>query len=642
MNTSIFDEIYSQWSQELPETIQEIINKNSTGHLPVNEKDIASWASLLSKDSTKYDILMWLKAKANTSFVNNGSIPFTEKAAKASYNTEGMKGKNGSEFLSQFKSGIKRHKKYYNDELFKYVMPPLFMCVYSNNHNTNYNPFCTNNKNHAVSLKSFFTLKNNLENTAKIYIDMITDVEIKKCQEITMAYYLENTYGFEIKKILAHKLSLIQDCDTIFKPDYFKNVLKKAIPEFFEEKNVQFPEKYKNLNINTLLKQVKYSSAAEYEFIKESTSNDEYKDIELSSKNAPGPGYLLMVLLFVKSVLSSHMQEINNCLKNANPKIEGELVISLNVSKIITLETQNLINQILNCLTFSTPNNTAITYYEEFFLSEINKLNEQPSVKNEAFRNEPEFRKKIIVMSKSLETGVECNIQDMGITIAMPCESGEQIRFLRHFQSAFAKAEIYNLSNSNSKDKMKISNRKAYYIKNGIDIGTGEIVRPKLSGTEVRTCKNLIIKLMKNCFNAPTIAEYNEDPKLSYIVRELPTESKILETTFKDLKTCLSAISSDKCNLISLRNSTFDTYSSNIPKDILYFFRYILDDCLDELYKMLISSFGNPEDYRKFISEIYNSEVLEHIKENLSYNEIIDFSKIDQKLQKDIANYMPI
>ena len=69
MNTSTFDEIYSQWSQELPKTIQNIINKNAIGNLPVNEKDIAAWASLLSKDSTKYDILMWLKAKANTSFV---------------------------------------------------------------------------------------------------------------------------------------------------------------------------------------------------------------------------------------------------------------------------------------------------------------------------------------------------------------------------------------------------------------------------------------------------------------------------------------------------------------------------------------------------------------------------------------------
>lgn len=640
MNTSTFDEIYSQWSQELPKTIQDIINKNAIGNLPVDEKDIADWASLLSEDSTKYDILMWLKAKANTSFVDNGSIPFTEKVAKASYKTESMEEGDGPNFISSFKTGMKRHKKYYNDELFKYVMPPLFMCVYSNNNNANYNPFCKNN--YSEGLKSFLLLKNDLENNAKIYINMITDAEIKECQEITMAYYLENTYGFEIKKILAHKLSLTPASDTIFKPDHFKNVLKKAIPEFFEEKKVQLPEKYKNLNINTLLKQVRYSSAAEYEFLKDSTSTDEYKDIELSSKNAPGPGYLLMVLLFVRSVLSSHMQEINNCLKNANPKIEGELVISINAIKYITKETQNLVENILNELTLSIPGNYTITYDEEFLLSNIDKICAKTPVKNEEFCNEPEFKKKIIAMAKSRVTGEECNIQDLGITIMMPCESGEQIRFLRHFQSAFAKAEIYNLSNSNSKDKMKISNLKALYIKNGIDIGTGEIVRPKLSGTEVRTFKNLIIKLMKNCFNAPTIAEYNEDPKLSYIVRDLPTESKILETTFKDLKTCLSDISSDKCNLISLRNSTFDTYSSNMPSNMLYFFKHIIDDCLDELYKMLIGSFSNPDDYRKFISEIYNSEVLEHIKENLSYNEIVDFSKIDQKLQKEIANYMPI
>ena len=75
---------------------------------------------------------------------------------------------------------------------------------------------------------------------------------------------------------------------------------------------------------------------------------------------------------------------------------------------------------------------------------------------------------------------------------------------------------------------------------------------------------------------------------------------------------------------------------------MFYFFKYIIDDCLDVLYKMLISSFDNPSDYKKHISGIYNSEVIEHIKENLSYNEIIDFSKIDQKLQEEIANYMPI
>lgn len=640
MNTSTFDEIYSQWSQELPKTIQDIINKNAIGNLPVDEKDIADWASLLSEDSTKYDILMWLKAKANTSFVDNGSIPFTEKVAKASYKTESMEEGDGPNFISSFKTGMKRHKKYYNDELFKYVMPPLFMCVYSNNNNANYNPFCKNN--YSEGLKSFLLLKNDLENNAKIYINMITDAEIKECQEITMAYYLENTYGFEIKKILAHKLSQTPASDTIFKPDHFEKVLKKVIPEFFEGKNVQPPEKYKNLNINSLLKQVRYSSTSEYEFLKDSTSTNEYKDIELSSKTAPGSGYLLMVLLFVRSVLLSHMQDINNCLNNADTKIDGELVISINAIKYITEETQNLVENILNELSFSIPGHYTITYDEEFLLSNIDKICAKTPVKNEEFCNEPEFKKKIIAMAKSRVTGEECNIQDLGITIMMPCESGELISFLKHFQSAFAKIQIYRLSHCNSKDTKKISNLKEYYIKNGIDIGTGEIVRPKLSGTEVRTCKNLIIKLMKNCFNAPTIAEYNEDPKLSYIVRELPTKSKILETTFEDLKTCLSAISSDKCNLISLRNSTFDSYSSNILYNMFYFFKYIIDDCLDVLYKMLISSFDNPSDYKKNISGIYNSEVIEHIKENLSYNEIIDFSKIDQKLQKEIANYMPI
>lgn len=195
MDTSLFDNIYSEWSEEIPEIIKKSLTDTLGDSSLVDEELVNSWINLLLQDSTKYDILMWIKAKTNTSFSEKGKIPFTESSIKQLYLVE------DDELLKQFRDGKNRCKRYYKEKLFEYEMPPFFMYVYSKNQKNQYNPFCR--KDCDVDLDSFFALKEDLAFYADRFIDRIPDEEIKKCQKITTAYYFENTYGFHIKKIIA-------------------------------------------------------------------------------------------------------------------------------------------------------------------------------------------------------------------------------------------------------------------------------------------------------------------------------------------------------------------------------------------------------------------------------------------------------
>ena len=82
MDTSIFDNTYSECCKEIPDIIISLAKKDVEGRLFINEDEVKLWVNKLSDDSTKYDILMWLKAKANTSFLDKCSIPFTENTIK--------------------------------------------------------------------------------------------------------------------------------------------------------------------------------------------------------------------------------------------------------------------------------------------------------------------------------------------------------------------------------------------------------------------------------------------------------------------------------------------------------------------------------------------------------------------------------
>ena len=58
---------------------------------------------------------------------------------------------------------------------------------------------------------------------------------------------------------------------------------------------------------------------------------------------------------------------------------------------------------------------------------------------------------------------------------------------------------------------------------------------------------------------------------------------------------------------------------------------------LYKLYKKLVDKFDGPDNFRNYISGIYNSEVLEHANKNLCFEKHINFSRIDKKTQKRIV-----
>ena len=51
---------------------------------------------------------------------------------------------------------------------------------------------------------------------------MVKDEEIKNCQIITKEYYLEKTYGFQIKQIMANIIADIPVYNFIYQHDYRK------------------------------------------------------------------------------------------------------------------------------------------------------------------------------------------------------------------------------------------------------------------------------------------------------------------------------------------------------------------------------------------------------------------------------------
>lgn len=83
MDTSLFDNIYIRWSEKVPQIMRNTIKndvffKNDVFLRLFNEEAIVKyWIDLILTDSTKYDILAWLKAKANTSPIENDPIDFT-------------------------------------------------------------------------------------------------------------------------------------------------------------------------------------------------------------------------------------------------------------------------------------------------------------------------------------------------------------------------------------------------------------------------------------------------------------------------------------------------------------------------------------------------------------------------------------
>lgn len=629
MDTSIFDNTYSEWCKEIPDIIHSLAKNNVKVRLFIDENDVKSWVNTLSGDSTKYDILMWLKAKANTSFLDKCSIPFTENTIKQLYHV------TDDNLLKQFRDGKKRYKLYYKDKLFNCVLPPFFMCVYSKNLNNHYNPFCR--KDCDVDLDSFFALKEDLMYYANSFICRIPDEEIKKCQEIVTAYYLENTYGFNIKKMLAHDVSLTPIDNTIYQSDYFTSLAKRVILDFFQEKSLhlELPEKYKSLDISSFKKLVTFFSRDEYDFLKKSVTTKEYDDIILNSQNTPDPGYLLMVLLFVKSILSYHLEEISKCEKVCYTSVTDEFPESLQSSWNITSLTQNFIDKILKSFTFSMPNDKSITLDERFLLADIKSVCTDIKVEKEAFSKEPDFMKKLHANVKNIHTKEECDIQDLVSDddyypyIIMPSESEILTRLEIYRNSVLDKVAKYR--SSQSKDKT------THVSKNRLVSNTPQITSPKLSGTEIRTFKNRLVMLMNNCFNNPTIAEHNDDKKLNYVVRELPTQSKAVETRFLEQKLTLSSINNEKFLLVSLRNCIFLSQLQKISINWSYLYDITLDACLEKLYKKLVDKFDGPDNFRNYISGIYNSEVLEHANKNLCFEKHINFSRIDKKTQKRIV-----
>ena len=104
MDTSLFDNIYIRWSEKVPQIMRNTIKNDVFLRLFNEEAIVKYWIDLILTDSTKYDILAWLKAKANTSPIENGPIDFTQNGVKKLYQIKDKK------FYAAFQDGKKRYR----------------------------------------------------------------------------------------------------------------------------------------------------------------------------------------------------------------------------------------------------------------------------------------------------------------------------------------------------------------------------------------------------------------------------------------------------------------------------------------------------------------------------------------------------
>ncbi len=179
MDTTFFDNIYNEWCENIVGIIQDYLYIK--GHNVKNDI-IAHWKYLLTKDTTKYDILMWLKASVySNSSLNNAP---TEKTIKSLYGIE------DSNILKNFRLGKRDSSKYYIEKLFRFPMPIYFWIVYSTKPEKGINPF--SREDFSISLDNFFDLKSDLSTRADMFINAIPDSEMRDCQKIVKEYYLRN------------------------------------------------------------------------------------------------------------------------------------------------------------------------------------------------------------------------------------------------------------------------------------------------------------------------------------------------------------------------------------------------------------------------------------------------------------------
>lgn len=647
MDTSLFDNIYIRWSEKVPQIMRNTIKndfflKNDVFLRLFNEEAIVKyWIDLVLTDSTKYDILAWLKAKANTSPIENGPIDFTQNGVKKLYQIKDKK------FYAAFQDGKKRYREYYKDELFKYDLPPFFLCVYSKKSNSKYyNPFSRHDR--ILKPESYFELKKDFENSANIYIDMVKDEEIKNCQIITKEYYLEKTYGFQIKQIMANIIADIPVYNFIYQHDYRKNLIKNALVGFFENQTLNFalPSKYDNLNLASFKKLITFCSSKELIFLNKSMVSQCGSKDTLNSKDIPDSGYILMVLLFANEVLFNHINNINECIKKTRNDYYNDLSESFKVSKEISLKTQGLFYSMIKLLSFSLPGEGHLTYDEKILLTGIKeKVNNKIEVRNESFSREPEFVKKLLARVKNEETGEVCDINDLTfsdeeepIKITMPSEGEIVLRFYKHYYSTLCKLNKHRFIHSSSKRIMNKTYKSVRILKNKFIIRNLNADSKKLAGTEIRSFKNLVIELMLNCFNMPTIAKYDDEIGRKYVLLPLPTHSKAAENKLGMLKSFYDKLNNNRHILISLRNTVICEEPKEPYWDFRYFWDNILCYILDDLYYNLLSLFNTPNDYKDYISRIYNLEVLDHINKKWFFKGKINYQSIDPKLLKQIVD----
>lgn len=57
MDNTFFDTTYKNWSEQVPQIIDNIINNDPSSHSFIDENTIPYFTNLLLDESTKYDIL---------------------------------------------------------------------------------------------------------------------------------------------------------------------------------------------------------------------------------------------------------------------------------------------------------------------------------------------------------------------------------------------------------------------------------------------------------------------------------------------------------------------------------------------------------------------------------------------------------
>ncbi len=624
-DVSVFEKEYISWSEKLQKKISTFIRNNPHRYPLVNTEVIDRWIEWLTSQDTKYDIIMWLKAKAYTYDTESQKDKMTLSEMK---NSLGIVDKIDKESITKFNNGKKRLNSNYIDKILKTPMPLFYYIVYANSP-SDANPF--SRKITDISLMGLQSLYKELICSSTTFLNFIKNKDMNDCQNIVNYYYLENAYGFCYKFLIADYLSQdLKTTSSIYKPDFIRQIKSSVLVGLFKSNSfdIELPEYYAKLKPNDFHSFISFLSKAEMDLLVEAFNYmeeklpSEFSENNSNSKSLPDPGYILMYLLYGKCICKAILNKIPI---DSNNKDTIQLLLSapsipLGATYYLTQNVQNTIDWVLSKFQLSLPGDTKLTDDEKRLLCGIKEVEQEIPVNNIEFKDAPHYERKVKGMLYNSETEESVPLDqftftddEIPIDIDMPSETHILNLLKKHCEEA----------NENKKNNVSIAN---------------------LSGGESRTFKRILLKIINNCFNIPTRAKYNsEDPDKSYILRELDVKNHQAEEMYKSRKEIIGFLAGKKIVFLpSLRIKLVKSIMSdnNNPYQIHVLWCEILEFCLSDLYGQLVGKtyFSDYATYKEYIAKIYNQEVLEHISKFLSNYSISDKTNLlDSTLQNRIA-----